>query len=558
MIRDFSIKEMKPQITTDAHRFFLGLNTKFDSRKIRFLSVFICVHLWLIFLFSCSSPPTDLRTFAPAETLVYLETRDLGRALQALTDNKAFQDAAQNKPDFSALEGIQAAIAVTGFEASEKKVTEESAVLDFKPRFVAIADTHAWNWQTLRLTEEKLGNFVNETYGGEVNLEAIDKSGGKFFTWTAQDGRKVFAFVAGSRIFFSNDAGGIEKCLAVSRGEAESLAKSGKNFERSENALAVGFVSSDGVAQISNFAGISTALEATEDDEGRSFIARVLPQILRGSVKEILWTANRTEQGIEDKYSVYLTPETASVVKETLAPGAPTQTNSAEFLPADVSSATRYNLQNLQIAWRSLVLVAGEKTDDLSRKILTEFSGSLFEPYGVAEAETFLSAIGSEIFTAQFDAESEKSIVVAAVKDWEKVKKSVPGINFKSATEKRENAEIWKSEDGEIAAALIENKLILGDAQSVLKCLQARQTGQNFTKNAFYKTFSESTAVAVTFGKDSTEKIVEALGEKKAGNLLVTTVFLTETRLNEKGIERRTVSPFGLLGRIVEQFSQDE
>ncbi len=27
----------------------------------------------------------------------------------------------------------------------------------------AFAETHAWNWQTLRFTENKLGGFVNET-----------------------------------------------------------------------------------------------------------------------------------------------------------------------------------------------------------------------------------------------------------------------------------------------------------------------------------------------------------------------------------------------------------
>ena len=86
-------------------------------------SVFICVHLWLIFLFSCASKPIDLRALAPAETLVYLETNDLAKTLNSLTDNKAFQELAKDKPDFSAFENVQVAVVVTGFEASEQKVT---------------------------------------------------------------------------------------------------------------------------------------------------------------------------------------------------------------------------------------------------------------------------------------------------------------------------------------------------------------------------------------------------------------------------------------------------
>ena len=544
---------------TQRHRVFneppSGRKLKF-FKKIYYLIWFsLCLCVSVVNL-SCKSEPTDLRSLAPADTLVYLETNDLGKALGALTESKAFQDAAKNKPDFSALQGMQTAIAVTGFEASENQVTAENSILNFKPRFVALADTHTWNRYTLSFTEEKLGEFVNETYGGEVALDAADKSGGKSFVWTAKDGRKAFAFVKDSKIFFSNDETALEKSLAVFRGEADSLVKNeslGRMRETAAGSLAFGYVSSDGIAQISNLAGVSTALDATDDEEGRSFIARVLPQILRGSVKEIFWTAAKTEQGIEDKYTISLTPENTSVLKETLVPAAPAPTNSAEFLPTDVFSATRYNLQNPQIAWRSLLLVAGKNADAVSAKILIAYSGSLLEPYGIADAETFLSAVDSDIWTANFDAEGENSVAIVGVKDAEKIKKSIAGIDFKVPGEKREAAEIWKSADGE-AAAFVENKLILGETESVLKCLQAKSSGQNFTRSPAWKKFSETNAVAVTYGKDSTEKTVEALGEKKAENVQILTNFTTETRFNASGIERKTVSPFGFIGSILEQF----
>ncbi|HVE59089.1 MAG TPA: hypothetical protein VNB22_19860, partial [Pyrinomonadaceae bacterium] len=434
----------------------------------------------------------------------------------------------------------------------------ENSVLNFKPRFVAVADTHTWNRYTLQFTEERLGEFVNETYGGEVTLDTADKAGGKSFVWTAKDGRKVFAFVKDSKIFFSNDDTALEKSLAVFRGEADSLIKNESLAKMraggEKDALAFGYIAPDGIAQISKLAGVSTAMDATDDEEGRSFIARVLPQVLRNSVREVFWTAMKTEAGIEDKYAISLTAETSSVVKETLVPATQNQTNSAEFLPSEVFLVTRYNLQNPQIAWRSLLLVAGKNTDAVSAKILIAFSGSLLEPYGVVDAETFLSAVDSEIWTANFDAEGDKSVAIVGVKDAEKVKKSIAEINFKAAGEKRENAEVWKSADGTNAAALVENKLILGETESVLKCLQTKQNGQNFTRSPGWKKFSETGAVAVTYGKDSIEKTVEVLGEKKAENMQMLTVFTTETRFNASGIERRTVSPFGFIGRILAQF----
>ena len=529
-----------------------------SKKNLLLFSLRLCVSAVLLVFISCSSKPTDLRSLAPAESLVYLETNDLGKTLENLTQGKAFQQLAKQTPDFSVLKNIQVAIAVTGFEASENQVTAENSVLSFKPRFVAIADTHAWNWQTLAFTEEKIGQFVAETLNSEVSLTKIEKSGGKLFTWTAQDERKLFAFVQDSKIFFGNDEAAIEKCLAVSRGESDSFAKTGKTFERNEKTLAFGYVSSEGIAQISNVAGVSTAIDTTESEEGRGFIAGVLSQILKNSVKEIVWTATKTEQGIEDKFAVALKTETASVLSQTLVTTQNTQTVFAEFVPTDVFSVTRYNLQNPLISWRSLLLVASKNTDELNARILIQNSNSLLQSYEVADAETFLSAVDNEILTVNFDAEGEKSVVIVGVKDAEKLKKSIAEINFKTKAEMNFNAEIWRTEDKLTIAAFVENRLILGEAESVLKCLQAKQNGQNFTKNPSFKFFNESKTVAVTSGSeiDSAEKIVEVLAELKDKNARITTHYLTETRYNEKGFERKIVSDFGLIGDIIERFNE--
>lgn len=546
-----------------------GKNKK--TKLLRFPAFIFCLFTFT-FCLSCSSPPTDLRTLAPADTLVYLETNDLGKTLAALTESKAFQDAAKRKPDLAALAGMQTAIAVTGFEASENQVTPENSVLNFKPRFVAIADTHTWNRYALSFTEERLGEFVNETYGGEVTLDAADKSGGKSFVWTAKDGRKVYAFVKDSKIFFSNDSAALEKSLAVFRGEADSLVKNESLAKMrdgaAKDALAFGYVSTDGIAQISNLAGVSTALEATDDDEGRSFIARVLPQVLRNSTREIFWTATKTEAGIEDKYTAFLTPENSSVLKETLVP--PAQKESKKliaFIPPDAFSATRYNLQNPQIGWRSLLLVAGKNSDAASAKILTAFSGSLLEPYGVSDAETFLSAVDPEIWTVNFDAEGEKSAVVVSFdsdEDFEKLKKSIAGINFKKPAETAPGGMVWTSDDKDTTVSFTavppdKKFLILGDSESVKKCREASFSYLNKEASpqyrGFYDKFAENNnAVAVTYGKNATEKVIEVLGEKKAENAQLLTNYTTETRFNASGIERTTVSPFGLIGRILEQF----
>lgn len=538
--------------------FFPSLSILFIPVKI---SVFVCVYLWIIFLVSCQSKPTDLRTLAPADSIVYFETNDLGKTLESLTESRAFAELAGEKTDFSALENVQFAVAVAGFETSEQETGGDGAVLSFKPRFVAIADTHAWNFSAASLAENQIGRLARRTYGENVKFEKREKPGAKFFVWTSgSDGQEIFAAVSGGVIYVGNDEKLIDKCLDVGRGKSENLLKNerlarARDDSNSENKIAFGYVSGEAVAQIANLAGVSVAVGATENDDGRSFIARVLPQILQKTTREILWTASRTEQGIEDEIFVGTNVKVADVLNEALQTSAQTPTGAAEFLPADVFSATRYDLKNPHIAWRVLLLTIGKQIDGAPEKFLARFSNNLLESYGIADADTFLSAVDAEMFTAKLDEAGEKSIAVVTVKDSDAVKKSIAAIDFKSRPEKLENSQVWQSETGEFAAAFVENKLILGEPESVLKCLQAKNSGRNFTKNQYFKKFTESRVVAVTFAKDgeSAKKVVEVLGKAKDENREVNFISLTETRFTEKGVERRTVSAFGLIGSILEQ-----
>ncbi len=514
-----------------------------------------------LFIFcACNYKSTDLRNFAPVDSLVYLETNELQNTLNSITENDTFKRLAESRKDFSALKGVQLAVVVTGFETNEKQVTDSQAVLNFKPKFVAIADTHAWEFQAVSLTENQIGNFVNETYGGNVRLEKTEKNGGKYFVWTAADERKVFAFVTRSLIFFGNDESSIEKCLAVKRGEAENLSKNGELttvYDEAKNKLAFGFVSSEGIKQIADFAGVSAAIETSEDELPRIFISKILPQILSKSVKRVVWTAAKTEQGIVDNFRFETPKEISDVLKETISSADQSANNSAAFLPNEITSATKYNLENPQIAWRSLLLSAGKQTDEQSAKILIAFSDSFFAPFGIVSGEMFLNSVGSEILTARFDAEGEKQIAIVTVKNLETLKKSLLP-EFKKS-ENQNGAEIWQVKDEDLTAAFAGNNLIIGDSESVQKCLLAKQTGENFTKSKYFQNFFESRAAVATFGKtdDSAHRIAAMLGNVKNKDLRTNAYYLTETRFEGNSFRRKTVSDFGLTGTILEYFTEN-
>lgn len=525
---------------------------------------FLLLAFYLLLSACSSSQKTDLRSLAPTETLIYLETNDLGETLQTLANNQSFQQLAKTIPNFSALKNTQIAVVVTGFETSEKQLTDESAILNFKPRFALIADTHAWESTAISLVESQIGRFAKENYGDQVKLDKGEKNGVKFFHWTGKDNRKIFASITGSLIYVGNDETIIDKCLAVKKGESDNLLKNESLARVRENAgennLAIGYISLDGIAQLANLAGVSTAINASEEDLVRSFIAKILPTILQKTAKEASWTARKTEQGIEDKIFIKTDAEISSIWKETLMAKNDATFQSAQFLPNEVNSFTRYNLQNPNIAWKSILLTTAKQLDAVSGKILTQVSGSFFEPYGVENIETFLGAVGAEIVTVNFDEEGDKSVVIAEVKDEELLKRSITKeINFKMPPTKQGIANLWLSEDKTLSAAFVENRLILGNSESVLKCLQAKENGNNFTKSEYFQRFAKNNAVSVTFAKDSdsTEKLVEILGEPKEENKSLDRFYLTETRFDSNGMERKTTSDFGLIGMIIEQFKKE-
>ena len=508
--------------------------------------------------FSCSTKPTDLRWLVPSDSLVYLEADDLGAVMGAITERPAFREAAKEFPDLSVLNGVKLAVTVTGFETKEHPVTDENSVLNFTPRFVAILETNAWNYQALKFTEEKLGSFIDDVYGGEVLLETSDKHDGKYFVWTANDGRKAYGLVQGSVVYFGNDESSIEKCLAAKRGDVESIAKNPKitNGDR----LAFGYVSPDGVAQIANIVGLSLAKQSSEEGEVQGFVARVLPEILRNSLKEATWNAKKTDEGIADTYSISIKPEASTVLRETLIASRAQTEGLPRINPEGAVSVTRYNLQAPHIAWRSLVLSAGKATDSTSGALVVNFSDGLFEPYGIEDPEKFLKSVEPELFTVRFGESGENVVVVAKIKDHASFEQSIASeLRTVKPVAEFPDRLIRKSADGELILVSVPSGFIyLGDAYSVEKLLGVKEG--NGSNSPFTKQMFESDALSATMGVDTAlvAKIVPLFSQTRTSDAAPGSHFFTETRFGKDGLERRTVSDFGLIGWIASQLTNDE
>jgi hypothetical protein len=523
----------------------------------RVFSLRLCVSVVILFSLSCSSKPTDVRTVMPGDAQVYLESQDVGKALRAVTEHEKFRKTAKTVPDLSALDGVRLGIAVTGFKREDEQAGDEQVVPKVIPQFVAAAETNAWNYQAIGFTENKLGEFINDIYGGGVQLERFPRHEGDYFVWTAQDGRKAYGLVIGSLIFFGNDESAIEKCVAVRKGEGESFAKVGKI--PAGDHLASGYVSPEGVGQISNIAAVQLAIGSGEEEESRRFIAAVLPEIVRNSIRDVTWTASKTETGIIDRHLLTINPEVLQSLNETMLPAEGARGELAAFLPQNAASVTRYSLKDPQGAWRSILTSMQKLTDPMRGQLIGTFADSLFEPYAVEASEPFFQSVGPEIFTATFDAEGEDAVAIATINDVDKLKTSViKEIDFSKPPVKEFDADIWRSEDGTQSAAIAGHVVVLGHADGVIECLKARAGGQGSFR--YPLEFANGRSVARTFDRDpeGIVSVLQVLAEKNEGVQAPPSISLTETRFMPAGIEREVSSEFGLIGTIIEQFSKEQ
>ena len=525
-------------------------------------SLLLCVFALILFSLSCAIKPTDMRSLVPADSLVYLETNDLAGALQPIVDSKPFNEVAKSKPDFSALKGVQLAVAVTGFKADKDEVNEEQWIGRVTPRFVAIADTHAWNFQAAGFAEKKLGLFVEKIYDSQPTLEKTDKNGGKYFTWTSADGRKAYALLIDSLIFFGNDESAIEKCLAVKRGEADGIVKTNKVQSADPQTLASGYVSTDGIAQIANIVGIQLASESSEDSEIQSAIADIVPQILRKSITDINWTASKTDKGIEDKYLILIPTELANLFNETMAPSNDAYLSLLNFVPNGAPSLTLYNLKNPLEAWRSLLLAAQKQADPLMGAMIGELSGILFEPYGIRDPELFLSAINSTFVITKCDSDGENPAVIATTQNPSQVQRAMLDEMRPIKALRFHGGQSWKSDDNSLGAFFIENKIAIGDYDCVrrIDAEEMSELGEPMEReDGWLKQLRSENLPFISTGQDSgsTAHIAEMLAAKKSDASTTRSTYLTETRFTKTGIERKTTSDFGLIGSIIAQMAQE-
>jgi hypothetical protein len=222
-------------------------------KKTSFFVKLLLLAITFGLLSNCKSERIKLRSLAPQNTLIYLETNDLGIVLKTLTSTDSWKTLAVDKPNISAANGIQAAIAITGFETTSNDIS-----LDVKPKFVVILDTNSYESTTISAVEQVVSTALSGAKPTKNQTE-----GTTFLSWKTKDNRNLTAAISGNIAFIGNNEATIAEFLTVKAGTSPNLINNETLSELSnQKPLAFGLVTKKGAVEIGNILSVRFAIDA--------------------------------------------------------------------------------------------------------------------------------------------------------------------------------------------------------------------------------------------------------------------------------------------------------
>ncbi|HXM34347.1 MAG TPA: hypothetical protein VN920_04125, partial [Pyrinomonadaceae bacterium] len=401
-----------------------------------------------------------------------------------------------------------------------------------------------------------------------------------FVKWSSPDGlRQIVALVDGSVAVVGNDERAVSACLAVRKGRRPSLAHQPDVEEmrgrvRANEALAFGYISSGNAARLLSEMAPALFGKLPEPGQFQKLLASSSAKVLGN----IGWSARPVAGEIEDYYFMSVKPILLERLGSALRTTAEPKHQTWALLPADTYSITNYNFVDPAAAWRALNAAVSSQLDTLAAVFFTTLSKGSFAPYGIDEPDTFLRAIKPEVLTAKLDPTSERSIVVAGISDEPALRQFVlRHLGPKPRTERIGNNNLILSLDERSAASFANGYFVLGSPEDLRRCLSVgtKETGSSLSAQLSapaYHTAVEDAANVVTYAQDSerVRGLITTLGRIRNSNSSVVPsgdveraikqlrYAVTETKLDNYGLERRTRSPLGQFSAFVSLLAPDQ
>ncbi len=527
----------------------------------------------------------DMTAYVPAESIVYLEA-SLPDLLDGVAHLNAWQELASSSRVKSSLavnnwlgrlarwtglgpaEAVvlsrsQVAASVVALQSSEAGTT-----LKIKPVAVIVIETHTAQTRMRAPVERWIDRFAQHVYR-QPQILSKTINGVEMREWISTEGRGIVLSINGSVAVVGNDEQAVLNSVAVQQGKHSSLAGNREiAFARgrlgANSAPLFGFVSPGGLGQLIAAQAPFYLPGTSNKEQARELLARMAASITGSAA----WSAGFVGGGIEDRYFMSLPAGMTANLRGVL--GGPYAPDNAvtDLLPPEIYSFTEYNLLNPEAAWRGLNAGLSSQLDALGAIAVTSLLRLALKQYGIEDADLFFSAVGPRILTARLDQDSARSVVLAQIRDREKLRKLARDHLGADATSERiGDADLIIAQDEERGAAGFAGEyLLMGPSEDVRRCLSARAQAKSLSQvDAFARATqaapSNTSPAIVTFSRDepATQAFVSLFsngsasppGNSSAGlNPRDSAYAVSATELTDTGLERTTRSSVGLIGSL--------
>lgn len=527
----------------------------------------------------------DMTTYAPADSLLYLESNRPIEVVDAITGTQAWKalataDQSQSAPPQShwlrgfirwtgigPIKSVILARAQVALVVTDLRAVEEGDSLNIKSEGALLIETHTSERRIRATFEEAIKALAEKTYG-RPTFRRVTIEGVEYDEFIAPEGsRQIVGAVLGSLAIIGTSEHIVQDCLAVSQGRRPSLngdpeLRSMRLKLEKGSSLTFGYVPPANSARLLAV-GLPILLGRAPGD---SEFQRVITSGASKVFGSLGWTSSTYLTGIEDQYLVSLQPSVVAHLKPTfVANSINSQIKSA--LPEQVYSVTSYRFANPAAAWISLKTAVSSQVDALSAIVFSSLLRSTLLSYGIDDPESFLGAVKGELLTIRLDQSEERSMLMAGVHNRAALHQFLSrGMSVKSRNASG-GLEIFEDQTGDFAAALNDDFIVIGSPADVRRyyaptdgaTLISAETLKRIT--FFLSSPTSGNVVTYTNDSDRVRSFISAISSVKDGpsqaprnmdEAIATLPYSsTETTLGERGIERTTRSPLGQFSTLV-------
>ena len=527
----------------------------------------------------------DMSGYAPADSLVYLEFNSLPDLVRAIEQNDTWKAAAKTlNTDSRLIDPFWSAIARSGAAPAKSVVLSRAQfalvlvgmnsipdgdTLRIRPEVALVVETHTASWRIRTMAADAVKSLATHAYGQST---CVERSGDAYYVdcSSSTSGRKLMATVDGSVVIIGNTETAVRACLDVRQGSRPSL-RTDPELQRSREqlnaagAFSFGYVSSANVAKIFSWAAPVLMGRAPGDPQLEQLLATSAGKIL----KSVAWTSRSLSGGMEDRYLISLDPELLPRFEPVFAT-TPASEDVWRHIPDGAETFTLYQVRNPLDALNAMNSAVSYKLDALSAVMFSSLVRSSVSVYGMETPAQVLPVLQAPLVTLRAKPTDESSVLIARVSDEARLRSVLESQKIEGGIRIIDLSKGFSNEgSAAFLAVMVDGYVVMGKTESVDSWFSMTQP--QTAGNWFQQITPDANAATITYSNDSTRvssflltmnllrgnRLSEEQNAAVMNATKASSFSITESRLNDRGIERTTRSPFGQISTLMSFLQSD-